>query len=391
MIFSLPYIFFVVCFFVFYIYSNTKCVGYVERYGLSHFYVVISLFFFIGFRGFIVTDWVEYYKFYQLVPSIRYFSSYWYHGWEKGFIIYASLIKTLTNDFFLFQFISFFIDLMVINKFITENVEKNCYVLAYISFFVFEGFNLEVNLLRNSKAVLLFLLSIPYLEKRKFLVFYLLNILGIAFHISSVVYLFFPFFVNRKFSKWFILCIYLIGNILFLCHISFTNIILSLILKFSGNSRIRNLIIGYDLLSSTEGLGIGFGYLERILLFCLVFLFQDRLMKKNKRNVVFVNMFWGYSFLFLFVFDIYVFCQRFKVLFIPSLWILIPEIFSLIKRRNNKIMFLVVFFLYSCLSMYLQCDEPNYKYSNYLLHEQDYQEAYKNITSYRRLKKSGKD
>lgn len=391
MIFSFPYIFFVSCFFMFHIYSNTKCIGYVERYGLSHFYVIISLLFFIGFRGLIVTDWVEYYKFYQLVPNIRDFSSYWYHGWEKGFIIYASFIKTMTNDFFLFQFISFFIDLMVINKFITDNVGKNYYVLAYISFFVFEGFNLEVNLLRNSKAILLFLLSIPYLEKRKFLCFYLLNILGIAFHISSVVYLFFPFFVNRKFPKWFILCIYFIGNILFLCHISFTKIILSLILKFIGNSRIRNLIIGYDLLSGTEGLEIGFGYLERLLLFCLVFLFQDRLIKKNKRNVLFINMFWGYSFLFLFVFDIYVFCQRFKILFIPALWILIPEIFSLIKRRENKNIFIAIFFLYCCLSMYIQCDEPNYKYSNYLLQEQDYQKSYKDIELYRRSKNFEKD
>lgn len=373
-------------FFFVHLYGNTKCIGYVERYGLSHFYIIISLLFFIGFRGFIITDWVEYYRFYQRLPTISNISSYGYHGWEKGFIIYASLIKTITNDFFLFQFISFFIDLIVINKFITENVEKGQYALAYISFFVFEGLNLEVNLLRNSKAILLFLLSIPYLERRKYVQYYLLNILGIAFHISSVVYLIFPFFINHKFSKKFILCVYFIGNVLFLFHISFTKAILTLILNVIGNSRIKNLIIGYDLLSDTNALGVSFGYFERILLFFLVFLFQDRLIKKNKRNLLFINMFWGYSFLFLFVFDIYVFCQRFKILFIPALWILIPEIFSLIKRRENKGLLLSVFLLYSCLATYLQCDEPNYQYSNYLLHEQDYQKSYRAIESYRSLK-----
>ena len=156
MIYAFPYILYF--FSLAFLFLMPIQVGFKNRYFITHFYTILTILLFIGFRGFIVTDWVVYYKFYSFVPDL--FSvneSFWnYLNWERGFLLYTLLIKTLTRNYFIFQFISFLIDLLFIDYFIKNNVSEKNYVLAYICFFVFQGFIIEVNLLRSSKAICLF-------------------------------------------------------------------------------------------------------------------------------------------------------------------------------------------------------------------------------------------
>lgn len=343
---------------------------------LRHYYIVISLLFFIGFRGFIITDWVEYYKFYQIVPKIQNITPQYmkYLNWDKGFLVYASIVKTITSDYFIFQFISFFIDLVIINWFVERYVDEKYYAFAYAAFFVFQGLIIEVNLLRNSKAIMLFLMSLPFLEKRNYLFYYILNVLGILFHISSILYLLLPFFINRNFNKKFILIIFLIGNVFFIFHIKWILGLLNLIFSLLGESRLRSLIIGYGLLEKQNSFNLGFGYIERTLLFLLVFINHDKLIQQKKSNILFVNMFYIYSFIYLFFSEFYLFVQRFPLLFVCSFWVVVPEIYKLLSYKNKKI-FLAIFFMYCMLKIGMQCDELNYKYTNYLISEQDYERS----------------
>lgn len=84
-------------------------------------------------------------------------------GYEKGFILYSILIKSLFSNYFIWVFIGSLLDLIVIHKIITKNT--NYYILAVIMFILFGGLTIEFNLYRNSKAIICFLLSINYLQK----------------------------------------------------------------------------------------------------------------------------------------------------------------------------------------------------------------------------------
>lgn len=354
----------------------------------QHYYIILSLLFFIGLRGFIVTDWVQYYPFYRdYVPDLLHiYPKYWTtYNWERGFLLYCSIIKSLTNNFFTFQLISFAIDLLLINDFIKKNVEREYYAFAYACFFVFQGFVIETNLLRNSKAIVLFLYSISYIKEHK-VKYLLINILGCFFHISAFLYVFAVFFLEKRINKRMILFLFIIGNIFFILHIKWISIFLGTLLNILGQSRLRSLIIGYGLLEKENSFHIGFGYIERLLYFLFVYTCHDKLLKKNQNFQIFLNMFYIYSFIYLYFSEFYLFVQRFPMLFIPAFWIIIPEIYSIIKGKNKKTMFLLFLVFYSCLKIFLQCDEPNYRYTNALVTEQNYEQSLQVIRENERKK-----
>ena len=144
--------------------------------------VLGSLIVFLGLRGFVYTDWTLYYQFFLKLPMLADWD-YWTLdgivfdcGYEKGFILYSILIKSLFSNYFIWVFIGSLLDLIVIHKIITKNT--NYYILAVIMFILFGGLTIEFNLYRNSKAIICFLLSINYLQKRRLLPYLLLNTLG---------------------------------------------------------------------------------------------------------------------------------------------------------------------------------------------------------------------
>ncbi len=377
MIFAIPYILFALSLFIFQ--YLPKSIGVSEQYYYPRFYVIFSLLVFLGCRGFIVTDWASYYPFYEEVPSIfddnafRFIQKW---PWEKGFVFLSCVIKSFAPNYFVYQFILFTVDLFIIDKIIQEYVRPHNYAIAYISFFVFQGFVMEVNLLRNAQAIMLFLLSIKYVREKKILKYFALNALGILFHSSAIFYIPLYFVLNHKFSKKILLLAFIIGNIIFLAHLAWLTGIIQSILPLLGQSRLASMISMYGILTGKATAStLGLGFIERTAMYLITIYFQSAMLKRNPKVLPFVNMLYLFCFSYLYLSEFFIFTQRISILFTSSYWIVLPALYDELKKDKKKI-FILLFISYCVLKMLVQCDEPYYKYTNVLFSEQNYFEAY---------------
>ncbi|AEE16182.1 EpsG family protein [Treponema brennaborense] len=373
MLYTLPYCF-AFCFILFCEFIPNEC-GTVSKKWLPSISIIFFLLIFLGFRGFIVTDWVSYYPYYDEVPTLfdnnvsDFINNY---PWEKGFLLYSVILKSFCQNYFFFQFVSFFIDLLIIHKVLKCYVQRKYLPLAYAVFFVFQGFVIEVNLLRNSKAIMLFLLSVPYLLNKKFCKYVVLNCIGGLFHVSGFIYIPLYFLLNRTFNRKLILILFLIGNIFFFAKIKLISILLVSIAPFLSGSRFGSLITAYGLLADEfTSYSIGVGFIERMLSFFVVFHFQNKLLKDNKNLSVFVNLLYLFLFSYLYLAEVGILIQRITILFVAGYWVILPNIYRLL-HKDKKNIFLVILFLYGILKMMVQCDEPNYSYTNILYEEPNY-------------------
>ncbi|WP_092135054.1 EpsG family protein [Bizionia paragorgiae] len=120
-------------------------------------------------------------------------------GLDPLWIIFSSIFKTINDDFFFFQFFHVLIINSVIFWFIRKyTVYKFTALLIYFLFF-YIYFNMEI--LRESLAICIFLLAYPSLEKRNLLRYYLLAIIAFLFHSSAIILLIFPLLQRVKFNR----------------------------------------------------------------------------------------------------------------------------------------------------------------------------------------------
>lgn len=380
MIFALPYC--LAFIFILFLEFYPKQCGAVSAKYVPCLSILFFLLVFVGFRGFIVTDWVSYYPYFEEnVPSffdgdkVEKFISSW--PWEKGFLLYSVAMKSICSDYFFFQFFSFLFDLTAIHITFRRYVQKKYIPLAYAVFFVFQGFVMEVNLLRNSKAIVLFMLSIPYLQNRKFLKYAALNAVGGMFHVSGFLYILLYFVLNRNFNRKFVMFIFILGNLFFFCRIKFIALLLSAIAPFLGGTRFGSMISAYGLLSDKfSSYSIGIGFLERTLTFFLLFGFQKRIEKTDRNVRAFVNLLYVFLFCYLYLSEVQILIERITMLFVIGYWIVFPVVYGELSK-NRKLLFTVVLLFYGILKMLVQCDEPNYSYTNVLYEEPVYSQRYK--------------
>ena len=188
--YSIPYLIFIL--FLLSIFFLQNSINFTQR-SIRALNMAVTLVFllFFGFRGFIGWDWTLYFPFYEQLGNIFHLN-FSEHRFDIGFVIYASLIKTLNFDYHSFVFISTLIDVVLLHIFFKRYLPEKYYALGFAVFFAFWGFILETDLMRNVKGMLLFLLSLKYIENRNLSKFLLLNMLGLSFHWSSIV--FFPLY-----------------------------------------------------------------------------------------------------------------------------------------------------------------------------------------------------
>jgi hypothetical protein len=141
-----------------------------------------------------------------------------YSSKEKGFLVYAIICKTISENYFFFQAVSSIIDIAVLYYFFKMYIEDRI-ALGFAFFCAFGGIPIAVNFLRNVKGILLFIISIKYLRERKLAPYMALNMLGFLFHVSSVIYLPLYFILHRKIPRKVILLLLIIGNGVYLLEI----------------------------------------------------------------------------------------------------------------------------------------------------------------------------
>jgi len=320
-IYSGPYLFLLAAYLVL-AFAEQNFTGRMAQNTVRCVCVLIFLFFF-GLRGYIGWDWHSYVGIFDNVKPLfsgDYVSNY-NMSQEAGFITYISVIKWFTSDYHVFIFISSLIDVVLLGI-----VFKRYSVSFAMSFAVFVAFSiiLEVNLLRNIKSILIFLLAVPYLQQRKIIPYMLLIALAMTFHSSAIVYVPLYFILNRKFSEKTIIVTLGLGLIIYFVQLPIWKTVLFWvtdlldgILPVIKKSYVTSGIYG-------TGRGITPRIFETILFSAFVLMNYKKLVKQSESNLIFINLFFGYQIVYLYFSEMVIIVDRIGNLFNISYWIIIP-------------------------------------------------------------------
>lgn len=343
---------------------------------LQIFTIVVILLVFIGFRGFIYTDWISYYPFFNTAPTLfdgwQTIVVFFHSPWENGFLLYTILLRTVSANYFLFQLVSFVINLLVLFCFFKRVIPKYI-AFGFLFYILFSGLVIEINLLRNSKSIMLFLISLKYLEEKKFIKYTIINILGSLFHITALLYIPLFFLLHKKYPKSVIMLFFAIGNILFIFQIEWFKLVLLQISTFIPG-RLGILMNTYlDSYTFTSAYGISIGSLERFFSFILFFSLSGKLCKINKNNLIYINAYYLYAFIFLYFSEMRIIPERIGILLIFSYWILYPQIYSFLEKKS-KYIFLMLLLIYGILKMGVGHKAIITRYDNILLPHKSFSE-----------------
>jgi hypothetical protein len=119
--------------------------------------------------------------------------------------------------------------------------------------------------------------------------------------------------------------------------------------------------------------GISIGYLERFIGFIIVYCFSQRLCEINKNNLIYINAFYVYIFIFLYFSEMKIIFERVSALFVFSYWVLYPLIYSLLKNKSKQ-MFLLILLFFGILKLMPGNRDVLAIYDNVLLPYKSYQE-----------------
>jgi len=360
---GLPYFF--VFFVLLFLYHKDN--NYKRIHGRSNVIIIRWSYFillvFIGLRGFVMTDFISYYPFFELIQDFQSLPLVILaKGWEPGFVYYTYFCKLLSSNYFVWIFLSTAIDLWLL--YIAIKRYSVNHILSLILFFTAGGLPIEMNILRNAKAILLFLIAIKYLHERKLIKYVGLVSFAMAFHMSAVVYLPLYFVLNRRWPKWFLLIIFICGNIILFTHISILSDVLSqFTIADDDESK-----FGYWANHHIEGrdsYGLSFGTLERIFTYFVLLYFYDESSKENSYMRIFFNM---YIFIFIAYFyfsESTIVLQRIQYLFIPCFWFFYPYLIGKFVKEKRYIL-KTAFWIIIYMKLFMIGTVANNKYENLL-------------------------
>ena len=167
-------------------------------------YVLLVLL--MGLRYRIGGDTLAYMEYYKTVLSVEKLNEAYFAQAHKEFgygvlwTVFCSVCKWFTNSFVLFQFVHAIIVNGVVFRFFLKHSK---YVFANILFYyVFYFLTLNTEILRESLAICVFLLSIDAFFDKKWIKYYVYVFIAAQFHLSAYILLIVPFFSFIKHVKF---------------------------------------------------------------------------------------------------------------------------------------------------------------------------------------------
>lgn len=323
---------------------------------LNYAYFILSLFF--GLRGYVYTDFISYRPFFDMLDGFRNLPEILLvKGWEPGFVVYSALCKILIPNYFAWNVISTIIDLFLLYK-VLERYSVN-HLLSLMVFFIIGSTALEFNVLRNAKAIFIFLYALRYIEERKIWKYFALISIACLFHTSAIIYFPLYFVLHKKWPQWVLWSFYIGGALIMFLHIGVVSEIASKI-HFAEDSRLEHLA-GY--LDHATAYSSVFGSIERFVTMLIIIALYNKLVGNNVGNCMFINMYVLLYAAYTFCAESVVMVQRFQYMFIASFWILYPLLIEYAKRNKNQVIYLFVVGLMS-IKLVLIAADPNLKYEN---------------------------
>jgi hypothetical protein len=363
--YSLPYIFFFL-YLVFLLIVELHYIKQGKKNKIIQKMACLGFIFFFGLRGYIVGDVFVYSDWFNSLPTL--FSDAFFIYWKSfklnfGFSFLMILIKTIWNNYLFFQFICTIIQVVLLDIAI-QRYSKKYYVLTCILFYTFGGTFLSLNLIRNYISILIFILSLKYIETCKFSKYLFLNLLGFTIHFSSILFIPFYFILKAEIKKIWFWSVFIIGIILYVTQIKY----LYLICDFLGSLLppiFGNIVRGYAIAgrSLIVEFTISMGFFERGLSFVLMMFFYNSYSRNNITSRIFMNILLVYIISFYYFGEFADIMGRFMTLFVCYYWFLFPKFFGKLKQ-DGKLVFLLIAIIIGISKTISQTDSILFKYEN---------------------------
>lgn len=185
---------------------------------LSYFILFLSVVLLAGCRYVIGGDTVRYMRSWDEMPTFSSNNvSLESMVLDPLWILLNVTCKSISDDFIFFQFVHAILlnGILFYGVFIKQEYFKRhvfTVVLFYLIYYLLY-FNMEI--LRESLAVALFLLNLPNYQNKKWKKYYLLATISILLHSSAIVVFFIPLFRNVKLKLRYVVFMVLIAGVFF--------------------------------------------------------------------------------------------------------------------------------------------------------------------------------
>lgn len=334
---------------------------------------IVLYFLFFGLRGFIFSDWQVYYPVFEECDLQR---VTWIPGktwsYEPGFTLLLLVCKNIWNNWFFFSVVCSLINLALLYRFFRKRITY--LPLGLMIYLITGGIFLSTDLMRNSIAIFLFINSLEYLEQRRPLPYFLLCLLALSFHISSIFYFPLYFFLHKKCNKWLYLAVFLAGNAILLLHLPLMGTLLDRLVGGYSDLLVGDKLDAYAGMDSLGGVRLSIGFLERIFTGMMIFLYIDKLVQIRKENVIFINAMLLYIVITFLFSDFEILYKRVSNLFSFAYWILWYDLIRCFAYKGNKWLFISFIGLYCVLKIHGNTRTGEARYENILFDHSTYTE-----------------
>ncbi len=324
-------------------------------------YLAITVFFiFFGCRGYIWHDWTIYANNFDKISWSDLFSYDYTKHREPIWLFFELICKTIVDDYFFMAFVQCLINTILLVRFFRKYSISVLFALA--TYLAFNGFEISINLMRNSMAIFIFLNAIPCIEEKKIGRYLLLCTIATGIHFSSVIYIPMYFILNRNINKWVFLAVVLVSY-----AVLFSN--MSIVLKLVGAIGISEGIFAtkIDAYSGFGMFGVSrFMLLQHFIITMMVFCYYEKLKEMSPHNRIFINA------LLICIVGSYLtsefteMSKRIGILFSFSFWILSGYLIKCCYYINNRRLFIGFMTLVLIFNTYTSTAEKIKEYQNWL-------------------------
>lgn len=162
-----------------------------EKNGITnnkyYWLLCVLLILFMGLRYRVGGDCLRYEVYFDASPDLNEFlrGDFILLPYQPLWYLFIAISKNLSDDFFVFQFVQ----CAVINIVVFYYAYKHsCHKFTFVAlFYCFEYLYFSTEIMRESLAIVVFLLSIDFLSKKAYLKYFALAIIAYLFHTSAII------------------------------------------------------------------------------------------------------------------------------------------------------------------------------------------------------------
>jgi len=309
------------------------------------FYITTLLILISGFRYNLGLDTLFYTVEFETFPKLADLSRTFFSesNYQPLWILFVSTIRSLNLNYYVVQFaLAIFVNFSLLIFLRKYSVSVIASLLFY---FIFFYFNLNMEILRESVCIAIFLLSFPFLLDRKVFIYHLLFLIAFFFHESAIIMPFAYFFFGRKLNKRFYVLVPLI--VLGLSSIlaaSLKDLIFLFEFLFVKNK------LNYFEVSEEGSSAFLFNLVKYVFIpYTILILFHDDLIDRERKSLFLYLIF---SILFLNFFIFYRIRDYFFIFYIVLFTNLIYRNYKILIFRNGPLIKIAMFSLFIFLNTY---------------------------------------